>query len=433
MHSFLGVPIRVRGTVFGNLYLTEAERGEFTVEDEELATALAATAGIAIENARLFEEARRRQGWLQASMQITRQLLAVEGEEPLNLIARATRASADADVVTVALPTTDADTLMVEVASGANAAELAGATFPTKGTLAGAVFESGQAEMVRDATEETGNRAHLSEFLSVGPVMALPLVGAQRVLGVLTVGRLLGRPTFDEAELDMATTFANHAAVALELADARSDQQRMVLLEDRDRIARDLHDHVIQRLFAAGLTVQSIAAGIPDPSAASRMQNIVVEIDDTIRQIRSSIFQLRGSLGVQTASVRTRLLAVGSDVAPTLGFTPDVRFDGPVDTVVPESVVDDLVAVIREALTNVGKHSGATRAVVDVTADRSTLTITVADNGCGMGEQARRSGLANLNARAQQYNGTFTIDEAPPGLTSENGRGTLVRWTIPLS
>jgi signal transduction histidine kinase len=433
MTSFLGVPLRVRDEVFGNLYLAEAESGEFTAEDEDLVTALAATAGIAIENARMFEQARRRQDWLQASMRITRQLLSVQGEEPLKLIARQARQIAEADLVTVVLPTANRKRLMVEVASGELADELTGFTYPVEESLAGVAFETGRPVLIGDATENTDFHVHMSEFLEVGPVMVVPLLGTERARGALFVARLHGRHRFDEADLDMATTFANHASAALELADARSHQQRVVLLEDRDRIARDLHDHVIQRLFAAGLSVQSVAAGLPGDGRAERLDRVVYDIDETIRQIRTTIFQLRGHLGPQTGSVRTRLLAVVSEVTPLLSFEPRVRFSGPIDSVVPESVVDDLVAVTREALTNVARHAKASAAEVALAAGTSELVLDVVDDGVGLGETGRRSGLANLRARAERLGGSLLITSAAPSDTAPStGQGTHLRWTIPL-
>ena len=433
MASFLGVPVRVRDEVFGNLYLTEAESGQFSAEDEELVTALAATAGIAIENARLFEQAERRQGWLQASMQITRQLLSAEGEEPLKLIARQALQIADADVVTVVLPTASGQRLMVEVAAGAKADELTGYTYPVEDTLAGLAFDSGRPVLVGDVTEDDKFHVHLSEVLPVGPVMVLPLVGTQRMRGALVVGRLHGRHRFDEADLAMATTFANHAAVALELADARADQQRVVLLEDRDRIARDLHDHVIQRLFAAGLTVQSVAAGLRGDDLAERLERVVSGIDETIRQIRTSIFELRGHLGPETGTVRTRLLAVLAEVTPLLCFEPRLRFSGPIDSVVPEPVVDDLVAVTREALTNVARHARAVHAEVALTASVTEVVLEVLDDGVGMGDADRRSGLANLRQRAEQHGGTLVLTPATSDQPPSTRKGTHLRWTIPLS
>jgi signal transduction histidine kinase len=434
MSSFLGVPIRVRGEVFGNLYLTEAERGEFSSEDEELVQALAATAGVAIENARLFELGERRQRWLRASTEVTQRLLSVEGEDPLELIARRTRELADADVVTVVLPTSAGDRLMVEVASGDRADELTGFTYPVEDTLAALAIDSGRPVLIADITEEPKLHVHTSELFAVGPVMVLPLRGGQRMRGALVVTRLHGRHRFDEADLDMATTFANHAVVALELADARADQQRMVLLEDRDRIARDLHDHVIQRLFAAGLTVQSVAAGLASGTGAERLNRSVADIDDTIRQIRTTLFQLRGQLGPETGTVRTRLLTIVAEVTPLLSYEPRVEFSGPIDSVVPDPVVDDLVAVIREALTNVARHAGAEHAGIVLTANTSQVCLVVSDDGVGIGDVQRRSGLANLRERAERLGGTLEVTaRTRTADTTSTTEGTELRWTIPLA
>jgi signal transduction histidine kinase len=433
MSGFLGVPVRVRDAVFGNLYLTEPASGGFTAEDEELVTALAATAGVAIENARLFEQAERRQRWLQASTQITRQLLSVEGEEPLALIARQAREMADADIVTVVLPTPNGKRLMVEVAAGQRADELTGYSYPIEQSLAGLAFSSGEPILIADAAEEQTIHLHQSEVLPVGPVMVLPLVGTQGIRGALFIGRLHGAHRFDDADLDMAKTFANHAAVALELADSRVQEQRTVLLEDRDRIARDLHDHVIQRLFAAGLTVQSVASGLGDDERSERLERVVSDVDDTIRQIRTSIFQLRGQLGPQTGSVRTRLIEAISSVASLLGFEPRLAFGGPIDSVVPESVVDDIVAVAREALTNVARHAQASSADITLTASVRQLVLEVVDNGVGIGDVERRSGLANLRHRAEQHGGTLVLTAADPDGPSPTRRGTCLQWTIPIS
>lgn len=434
MSSFLGVPIRVRNEIFGNLYLTEAAAGEFTADDEELVTALAATAGIAIDNARLFEQAERRQRWLQASTQITRQLLSIQGEEPLAVIARSVREIADADIVTVVLPTPDHSKLMVEVAAGTRAEDLVGVTYPFANSLAGMAFTSGRAVTIADASADEQVPVHLSLALPIGPVLALPLVGTSVTRGALVVGRVVGRHPFDDADLDMAMTFANHAAVALELADARAHQQRVSLLEDRDRIARDLHDHVIQRLFAAGLTLQGASASMDAPQAA-RVTNVVDEIDETIRQIRTSIFALRGQLGPVTGSARARVLAVVAEVTPLLPFEPRVNLSGPLDSVIPDDVVDDLVAVAREALTNVARHAQATRVELSLDASAHEVSLAVVDNGVGVPATGRRSGLANLLTRAEGHGGSFSVENLgtdDPSAT-ETRNGTHLRWTIPLS
>ena len=424
MRSFLGVPIRIRDEVYGNLYFTEREGGDFTAEDEELVLALAASAATAIDNARLYDEARRRQRWLEASTEITRQLLSTEGEAPLQVIARRLHEMAEADVVTVVLPTPDEQHLMVEIATGDRARELTAVTYPLEGTLSGVAIRAGRAVLVGDVRQERNYTVHLSEVMTVGPMMAIPLLGSGGVRGALMVGRLHGRRRFNEADLDMATTFANHAAIALELSDARADQQRMVLLEDRDRIARDLHDHVIQRLFAAGLTVQSVASGLGNDRRAERLAQVVSDVDATIRQIRTSIFELRGSLGPQTGTLRNRLIDVSSELTDMLGFSPRMRFSGPLDAVVPDNVEEDLLAVVREALTNVARHAHATLADVEVAATPTELSVDVIDDGVGIGDAQRRSGLANLRQRAERLGGE---------LCTPDHEGTHLRWTIPLA
>jgi signal transduction histidine kinase len=433
MTSFLGVPVRVRDEAFANLYLTECESGEFSAEDEELVCALATAAGVAIENARLYEQARRRQDWLQASTEVTRQLLSAEGEDPLRLIARQARQIADADVVTVVLPAAGGERLIVEVAAGEGADELTALTSPIENTLVGVALDSGRPVLVGDIDENQRDMVHLSEVVPVGPVMVLPLGGSQRVRGAMVIGRLRGRHRFAEADLEMATIFANHAAVALELADARADQQHMMLLEDHDRIARDLHDHVIQRLFAAGLSVQSVASGLPADEPAARLTRVVSDIDETIRQIRTSIFQLHGPLGPETGTVRTRVLAVAGEVSPLLGFEPQVRFTGPIDAVVPEPIVDDLVAVLREALTNAARHAHASRVEVDVAATTTELSLEVTDDGVGISDTHRRSGLANLRQRAEQHGGSLILAKGLPKNTHPIQEGTRLRWTTPLT
>lgn len=431
--SALVVPIHVRNAQFANLYLTDREGGEFTADDEELASALAGTAGVAIENVRLHEEAERRQDWLQASTEVNEQLLSAEGEDPLQLIARQARQHADADIVTVLLPTADGDRLIVEVASGEGADALIARTSPIANTLVGRAFTTGRPVLVANIENDERYTVHLSAVAPVGPVLVLPLGGSQQARGALVVGRARGRRQFAQADLEMATTFANHAAVALELADARADQQRIVLLEDRDRIARDLHDHVIQRLFAAGLTVQSVASALGADERATRLNRVVTDIDETIRQTRTSIFQLRGPLGPETGTVRARLLAVAADVTPLLSVAPQVRFTGPIDAVVPEAVAEDLVAVLREALTNTARHAHASGVDVDVAATTTELSLDVTDDGVGLGDSSRRSGLANLRRRAEHHGGTLTLTSGYPQQTDPTQEGTRLRWTVPLT
>ncbi|GAA0630617.1 two-component system sensor histidine kinase [Sporichthya brevicatena] len=431
MASFLGVPIRVRDEVFGNLYLSESASGRFSEDDERVVVALAATAGVVIENARLFEQAKRRQDWLRASMRIQQRLMAPGGENPLELIARQALTLAEADLVSVVLPSSDPDVLQVAVAAGERGAEIVGYAYPRADSIVGLALETGRPVMLGDAATEERHVVHLTRVLEVGATMVVPLIGTVGTRGALTVARQRGRRRFDDADLDMALAFANHAAVALELADARVDQERVLLLEDRDRIARDLHDHVIQRLFAAGMTLQG-AAGLRESERAARIDRVVTDIDDVIAQIRTSIFGLRGTSGQKPATPRARILEVAAETTAVLGFEPRVRFGGPVDTMVGPEMADDLVAVAREALSNAARHAQATAVELSLTVTAEALTLEVVDDGVGLGESARRSGLENMRVRAEQYGGTLEVGPAPAEHTTPNREGTHLRWTIPL-
>jgi signal transduction histidine kinase len=256
--------------------------------------------------------------------------------------------------------------------------------------------------------------------------MVLPLSGRDGPRGTLVVARLADRPRFRAADLETATTFANHAALALELADARRAAQRMAIFEERDRIARDLHDHVIQQLFAAGMSLQGIGLGLGSRPEARRVDQVVDSLDTAIKQIRASIFQLRDHLGPQGLGIRAAVLEVVSEIAGGLGSEPDVRFSGPVDTVVDTALADDVLAVVREALTNVSRHAQAQEVVLGLTATSSLLELRIADDGRGIGSSTRRSGLHNLRERAERRGGSCVVEELRPGV------GTVVRWQVPV-
>ena len=435
MTSFLGVPIRIRDEVFGNLYLAESTKGEFSAEDEELTKALAATAAAAIDNARLYEAARARGQWLQASAAIIRELLSAElgnAVRPLRLIAEYSREIASADLVTVVLPTNDGghggdrkDELRVEVAVGHGAGRLPGWRVPVQGSLAGRVLSTGQPLRVTHPVDAQLPSVAFGE-LDVGPVLAVPLLGSRRTHGVLSVARLRGRPAFTPDDLDMASSFANQAAVAIELAEARAEQERAAMLDERDRIAADLHDHVIQRLFAAGLSLQSTAISLGASRARDRIQGIVGDLDDTISQIRTTIFQLHQAPDTHAVGVRARLLDVITDASRALGFEPAVRFTGLLEDALADEVVEDLLAVVREALTNIARHAQARSADVDITTGGGRLTLEVRDNGIGLDPTSRHSGLANLRRRAEHHGGTLTITRREPS-------GTSLCWSVPTS
>jgi signal transduction histidine kinase len=421
MDSFLGVPVSARGEVFGNIYLTNSANGEFSTEDEELVIALAQAAGTAISNARLYQEAQLKQRWLEASAEITAAMLATAGEDPLQLIARRALDLADADAVSVSLLSVDRRNLVVEVAFGGVAEQLVGRRYAADTTLGGQVALSGRPALVVDSSSGDTAASLFSPVMDAGPVMVLPLSGTGRPRGALSLVRIAGRRPFSPADLEMAAGFAGQASVALELADTRAAEQKLVLLEDRDRIARDLHDHVIQELFSIGLSLEGAAGQLPEGKVTERVQRAIENIDRTIRRIRTSIFQLRGNFVNNEGGLRQRILEVVSELATPLGFVPHTAFAGLIDEAFDETFIEDVLACVRESLPKVAQHAHAPSAWVDVVAADDELTVTVSDNGAGPGDGTRSSGTANLRARAERRRGSLEIGPGPSG-------GTLVTW-----
>jgi len=425
MRSFLGVPVRIRDEVYGNLYLTEKRDGDFDEEDEALVQALAAAAGVAIENARLYAEARRQQQWLRANAEVTRRLLS--GDEPsevLELVTQQALEMSGADLVVLALPTGDRGTLMIEHARGDGAAGALGLVLPAEGSASGIVMASGKPLTVDDFSSDRRVAQVAREHMPLGPAVLVPLGPAGDVRGVLTAGRNQGTLPLSADAMDMLITFAAQAGIGLELAEHRSDAQRLALFEDRDRIARDLHDQVIQRLFATGMSLQGTMALIGDPDVASRVEKAIDALDETIRDIRSAIFSLQSRSEAEPARLRTRIVGVVEEMTDSLGFAPALRLAGPLDSRVPGGIADQILAALREALANVAKHAQASWVDVAVVVGPD-LALTVRDNGVGMGETTRRSGLANITERAAESGGTMR-------LTAAAGGGTELEWRVPL-
>jgi signal transduction histidine kinase len=424
MDSFLGVPIHVRGEVYGNLYLANSDSGEFGPEDEVLVGALARAAGTAISNARLFRESEMQYRWLEASLEVGNQLLTSAGEDPLHLVARRVLEMADSDLVCIGLTTADGENFVVEEAFGHGCDELTGHRFPLADSLTKSVLDQARPLLTANASDPSLPPSYLSAVLEVGPLMVVPFRGGVEHHGVLSIARARGRRAFTQKELTMAAGFATHASVALELADSRASEQRLMLLEDRDRIAMDLHDHVIQELFAIGLSLEGGAAQLgPSHPVGQRIQLRIADLDRAIRRIRTSIFELRGTLATPPEGLRQRVLEVTSEVTPALGFAPHVAFGGLLDLPLPEKLSDDVLACVRESLTNVAKHAQAKSAMVDLSLAGDTLTVTISDDGVGVGEPTRRSGTANLLARAESWSGTYDLTAGPAG------RGTTAVWT----
>jgi signal transduction histidine kinase len=425
MRSFLGVPVRIRVEVYGNLYLTEKANGaDFDEDDEALALALAAAAGVAIDNARLYAEARRQQQWLRANAEVTGRLLS--GDDPgavLELVCRQALEMSGADLVVLALPAGQ-ERLVIEHACGAGAADALGLVLPTSGSASGLVMSSGKPMLVDDFSGDPRVAAVAREHMLLGPAVLVPLGPSGEVRGVLTAGRHSGSLPLSPPAVEMVTTFAAQAGIGLELAEHRRDALRLAMLEDRDRIARDLHDLVIQRLFATGMSLQGATALMTGTDAAQRVHRAVDALDETIRDIRAAIFSLQSRGDEEKPGVRGRILAIVEEMTEPLGFAPALRMAGPLDSEVPEHVAEQLLAALCEGLANAAKHAQASR--VDVTVEASPdLVLVVRDNGTGMKQGAHRSGLANLAERARELGGTLTAEPAGEG-------GTQLEWRVPL-
>jgi signal transduction histidine kinase len=422
MRTFLGVPVRVRGDVFGNLYLTEkAGEALFTEDDEVVVQALAAAAGIAVENANLYEESRRRQRWLEATSEVTTQLLAgTDPTEALRMIADRALELTAAHYTVVALPEeapqpgTETRALVVTAGAGVDSDSLIGRQIPVRGSTAGAVFQDRVARSVPNLGYDIG--AGLG--LDLGPALVLPLGGANTA-GVLLAIRRANSPAFAAPHLDVASSFADQAALALRLAENQSARRELDVLADRDRIARDLHDHVIQRLFAVGLSLQSTQRRTVAPDVTRRLTDSIDQLHEIVNEIRTAIFELHGG----TARLRAALHDAINQLTTNAALHTTIRMSGPLD-VLPGPLAEHTEAVVREAVSNAVRHSGARELTVTV-AVGDDLLIEVADDGVGVPEAVSRSGLRNLAQRADEADGTFTIAARPAG-------GTALRWHAPL-
>ncbi|MET7451951.1 GAF domain-containing sensor histidine kinase [Streptomyces sp. NPDC005574] len=427
MNTFLGVPIRVRDQVFGNLYLTEKRGGgEFDEDDVSVTLTLAVAAGVAIDNARLYAESRLRERWLRANAEITHSLMSGGAPtEVLGLIAERAGEITQSALAAVALPMGDTGTLAVEIAVGMDAEAHRGLVLSPDKNLMGLAFSRAVPVTSTDITHDQRISPEPPRFGGLGPAVAVPIgTGEAGVRGVVLLAREAGGPVFSGTETETLQSFAAQAAVAMELAERRRDAEQIAVLEDRDRIARDLHDLAIQRLFATGMTLQSAGRFIDHAEASERVVRAVDDLDETIKIIRSTIFGLRTREGGGESGLRARTVRVVGEAAPVLGFAPSVRMEGLLDTDVPKEIADHVVAVLSEALTNIARHARATRAEVALATDGRDVRLTVTDNGVGLPADGRRSGLRNMAERAEQMGGRLETQEP-------EGGGTRLVWRVP--
>ncbi|MER5474141.1 GAF domain-containing protein [Streptomyces sp. NPDC002685] len=431
MHSFLGVPIRVQGEIFGNLYLTEKRgSGTFGDADLDMVRVLATEAGIAIGNARLYEAAKQRERWIDGSVAVTTALLAGgDAEDALQVVAEQARWLSGSAAGIVLLPAEEGGLEIVAVASD-HPSKALGVVLPPESELVAELFD-GEPVFVEDAAVDPRVLPDLAR--AYGPVMMLPLQSDGRVLGALVTPRTReGRP-FTQTERTLAAQFASQAALALMMAETQRDRERLAVYEDRDRIARDLHDLVIQRLFATGMMLESAQRRSNVPEVQRGVGKAVDELDVTIQEIRTAIFALQQGPAEARSGLRTRVLREINMAAVPLGFRPGHRFTGPVDTLVGELTGKNLIAALREALSNAFRHAGSSRIEVSVDANvllpdgRPGVRLSVADDGVGIPDGGRRSGLRNLKRRAESLGGASWYG---PGIGTDGG-GTTVVWQVP--
>ena len=425
MQTFLGAPVRIRDEVFGNLYLTEKANGaEFDEDDETVLIALGAAAGVAIGNARLYEEARRQQRWLRASEEVTQRLLSgADAEEVLGLVTGQALEMSGADLVVLALPAAGGTQLVIEHAVGDGAEEARGLVLPVDGSASGMVLTSGKPLSLDDFSADERVAPAAREHLHLGPAVVFPLGAPGNVRGILTAGRRPGSMPMAPAAVEMLVSFAAQAGIGLELAAHRRDAERYAVFEDRDRIARDLHDLVIQRLYATGMSLEGVSARLGTSDNGLRVSNAVDALDETIKEIRSAIFSLHSRTGPDEAGLSGQILNVVEEAGGVLGFAPGLRMSGRLDKVPPEAG-EHMLGALREALSNAARHANAGK--VDVTVEVGTeLILVVRDNGIGIRDTARRSGLGNLAERAEMLGGAMHAGPA-------DGGGTTLEWRVPL-
>ncbi|MEU4287364.1 histidine kinase [Kribbella sp. NPDC026596] len=426
MKSFLGVPILTREHAFGNLYLTEKTGGaDFTEDDERTVTALAAAAGVVIDNARLYADTEQRRRWHEVTAEITHLMLGeFEPDQALQLIAQRSREVSGAQVAAVLLAE-DTDLVVRAVDGPPEFARFLGRHVPADFPVLSRATTSAEQVVIEDLAQFLKDAGELSDFpeaRTLGRTTMAPLpAGSTGTGGLLIVASEQGSEHRISEGADLIRMFAGQATLALERARAQRDRDMLAVLEDRDRIARDLHDVVIQRLFATGLQLQGMHR-LARPEHQQRISRAVDDIDTTIHDLRAAIFELQQT--PDSSSLRGDVQTLVAEYTEPLGFRPRLICTGPIDTVVPANVRPQILATIRESLSNIVRHAQASQATVEVSVGAGRVTARISDDGVGIGASTRRSGLSNLTERAQALGGSVRVADNEP-------HGTVVELTAP--
>ncbi len=427
MRSFLGSPIRAMGRVFGTIYLADKRtEEEFSPDDEGLLVVLATQAGVAIANASLYAEIKSRERWLDALREISTHVLAgADQGSLLKSIVEHARELAAADAATIVSVSAVPGELVVSAAVGARSSELRGQTMPAEASISGGVMKSGRSLALDDVSADPRAYQPVVRLGRHGPALFVPLRVPGGATGTLMVVRLKGGQPFDESSKRLIESFADQASVVIDYGKAQADLGRLGLMEERERIAKELHDGIIQSLFAVGMGLQGTAALAVSPSTAQRIETAVEELDKVIRDLRNYIFGLRPGI-LADRQLDQALQVLGEEMQSRAHASVEVHVDEALAASLSARSTD-IVQLTREALSNVARHAQARRAKVTLSRKGSKAALTIEDDGIGFDPKGDfpGNGMRNLRVRAAALGGTLDITSGP-------GRGTRLRVTFPV-
>jgi PAS domain S-box-containing protein len=361
---------------------------------------------------------------VQAVNEIIKHLLAgSEMGEILPMVARNARQLCNSDAAWIAMPTTSAEFEIVSV-DGAGTDLLLGILLSAETSRSAEVMRSGHPDVVENLSVADNVPLGVAD-LDLGPGLYVPFVADQRRLGTLVLGRVHGQPPFEAFDVAFAETFAAAAAAAIEMGSVRAEIDRLNIVAEDERIARDLHDTVIQELFALGMSLQALGSSATGVVGV-RISAAVETLDDVIRQIRNTIFRLPNRNDAM-GSLREEMLRVADRYHQELNVLPRIAFVGPVDFAVPAIVGDHLLHVFGEALSNVARHASASKIEAVVSIEGEWLSLSLADDGIGVSDgPSAGNGIRNMLTRAENLGGTFSVRQREP-------QGSVLEWRVPLS